>query len=515
MKSKRAAIAGWGALLGTIALGCRGAALDPTVPVAQGTEEAFGMAGVKCSAVRPPTEPDLMGWDSGSRANLSMLRQQGVVAVRYVAKGCNVELELLANCIGKGEYKYSPYAATDTKIAHNNQELFAELPIGAAHLGGKLKGGRALRTDYTLVGMQALPVGPAFSSSDLRGQGCDRATHVVSRVYVGGFAMMAGESSVIDASVNVFSAGMRAGQESAAEHVAREGAAEACTRAQADGKESALCAVPLRVGLLAIAGRAEGGCPDGASWDGKGCVGAKPSDSAPAKVIAREGTLVPKAPGPREGMVAIPSGTFAMGSDDGPPTEKPVHSTTVAAFQIDRTEVTVSAYDACVKAGACTPAATGPFCNGAQPERANHPVNCVNWNQSTAYCAWAGKRLPATAEWEYAARGPEARRWPWGQTPPGQQMCWNGQSTCPVGSHPDGLSVRNSGYGRQRLGVDRGRVVRIRQPSGQERPKRIPRRGMGRPQRLGLPVGVQGRTRSDLPQWWNRLSLRALTRFIE
>jgi hypothetical protein len=53
------------------------------------TGDAFG--GMQCSSVRPPTEPDLMGWDSGSRANLKSLHEQGVVAVRYRAEGCNVE----------------------------------------------------------------------------------------------------------------------------------------------------------------------------------------------------------------------------------------------------------------------------------------------------------------------------------------------------------------------------------------------------------------------------------------
>lgn len=192
-----------------------------------------------------------MGWDSGARLRLKTLQERGVVAVRYVADGCNVELELL-NCVGQGKYEFSPYSATDTKIATTKQELFAELPIGAAQLGGRMSGGRSIRTDYMLAGALTLPVMQAFPASSLVGNGCERATHVVSALYLGGFAMGVGAKDQVSGGVSLFGAGAGASQSRSAERIASEGDPEACARAQKTGQRESLCSVPLRIGLIPL-----------------------------------------------------------------------------------------------------------------------------------------------------------------------------------------------------------------------------------------------------------------------
>ncbi|MBI3245402.1 MAG: SUMF1/EgtB/PvdO family nonheme iron enzyme [Deltaproteobacteria bacterium] len=120
--------------------------------------------------------------------------------------------------------------------------------------------------------------------------------------------------------------------------------------------------------------------------------------------------------------------------------ERPGRMVFLDAFAIDIYEVTVAAYRQCVEAGKCTAPNTGGSCNWNTSDRAQHPINCVDWSQANAYCRWAGKRLPTEAEWEKAARGTDRRVYPWGNAWDATKANVSTNGTVAVGSYPAGKS---------------------------------------------------------------------------
>lgn len=141
-------------------------------------------------------------------------------------------------------------------------------------------------------------------------------------------------------------------------------------------------------------------------------------------------------------MVTIPAGRVALGMDTDeldhlvracvaayPPeladdwcddrhflraaNKEPTHRVVVVPkFSIDRHEVTVADYRACVAASACD--MTALVAGDERYLESALPMVNVTWQEASDYCSWQGKRLPSEAEWEKAARGTDQRRYPWG-----------------------------------------------------------------------------------------------------
>ena len=144
------------------------------------------------------------------------------------------------------------------------------------------------------------------------------------------------------------------------------------------------------------------------------------------------------------GMVLVEGGTLRGRGIDG---------YRVPSFCLDRTEVTVNAYAACVDLKVCD--ASGLVCGAAatwgKRNQGTFPVNCVTWAEAEKYCSEHGLRLPAEEEFEWAARGGErAFRYPWGNGAPASRVCWDGEGNtkgkgerkgpCAVATHPRGRS---------------------------------------------------------------------------
>jgi formylglycine-generating enzyme len=116
--------------------------------------------------------------------------------------------------------------------------------------------------------------------------------------------------------------------------------------------------------------------------------------------------------------VVIAAGCFPL----GPPKPFGVlvpRRVCLPVFRIDRTEVTVAQFRACVEAGGCTPPTSAHrLCTFGRPGSDAHPVNCVGYEAAAGFCRWQGRRLPTPDEWERAARGPSLSTYPWGEEPP-------------------------------------------------------------------------------------------------
>jgi formylglycine-generating enzyme required for sulfatase activity len=192
--------------------------------------------------------------------------------------------------------------------------------------------------------------------------------------------------------------------------------------------------------------------------------------SAVASTVVAQEYIVPP-------MVNIPAGSFMMGMADGSPDSRPVHSESVAAFQVGKYAVTVAEFRKFAEEtgfnpestcgdkldstglGGPTDLGTGRWDKHRYSNSEYQPVTCVNWQDANAYADWLSNktgrayRLPTEQEWEYAARAKTTSHYYWGNDLDMTQACSYGNFADKTGEY-----INNETYGLSNIGwIDYGK----------------------------------------------------------
>lgn len=127
---------------------------------------------------------------------------------------------------------------------------------------------------------------------------------------------------------------------------------------------------------------------------------------------------------PPEGMAKIPAGKFTMQVVNGDefisyPKQGYPKTISMKSFYMDKHPVTNEEFNKFISESNYKPADSVNYLKhwikgNPKPGEESFPVVNISYEDAQAYAKWAGKRLPAEAEWQYAAQTSDGRLWPWG-----------------------------------------------------------------------------------------------------
>lgn len=278
---------------------CGGApSVDPVVP----SYEPEGQA--KCQVHASQDRPLVIEWPSNDRVALESRLQRGVVAVRY--EGC--EMQVL-RCGAEIPYRYQGVTFASEQVTIEDVDtLYANLPLGAIELEGKLEEAGRLDVEMTVAGRYEATE-DEVERSQLEGDQCDMATHVVAAVNVGAFSLSAGGRATQEGRIGVMGSGGGSRRHALRKQLKQGGDVAQCAVAGLDDTSPPEgCGALLRLEVVPVGEPrlASPTCPDGWRWAGSQCVRNQP--------VARVTPSPSPEPAPSPSPISLPDDDDGLGA---------------------------------------------------------------------------------------------------------------------------------------------------------------------------------------------------------
>ncbi len=239
------------AFLTLLLFACGGGAANEGEPARSPLMDKTTAGQNRCVVTKSHEKPFVIEWDATDLSSFEAKAAHDVVVVRY--EGCHLTvLECSDNAVrGKlGAYRAPEWTSGTVEgfEMKTEDELYAQLPLGAASLAGRIQSGEALKLRYWVSGV-AMATRDALYRSDLPKR-CEKATHFVYAYNLGAFELASSSSSKAAGSVGFENAGGGGGTSKEQNVLKRGGEIDSC-RDEA-GRSTRRCQVPIRIALRAI-----------------------------------------------------------------------------------------------------------------------------------------------------------------------------------------------------------------------------------------------------------------------
>ena len=181
MSVRRTRTAVAAAALGALWAGCAG-----IWPSAHGTAVDSSPVGAAGCPEVSSRRASLVGVPFTLRSAVEDAAASGLVLVRYARAGCGAELEVISGCRLRGRYAWSAKPTARQVVLRTGPELVSRLTLASGALERRLHAQGGLRVEEQVVGRWVAPRGLRRDRAALEGTDCERATHVLTEVELGG-----------------------------------------------------------------------------------------------------------------------------------------------------------------------------------------------------------------------------------------------------------------------------------------------------------------------------------------